>query len=243
MILGIKYQNIYPVPVHTFPNGLTIFKSKLKPTSPGVLACIGGPVEALENICGIVGAKPALGYMCNLIQNIKAPAPRINLNPLTKKKHFVDFNIPEVAQLLELEENDEEFDDPDDNDDSQENETFDKNPPENEETESLEPAAFDKNHPENKEKESIETAAFDKDPPEDGEKVNSKENNDQTVFTCQACKCEHKAHQPPKPQTLHWSPHWEEGAAPRLISQACWELFSHITILLTATTPVSSFMS
>ena len=40
MILGIKYQNIYPTPLHTFPNGHTVFESKLKPTKPGMLACL-----------------------------------------------------------------------------------------------------------------------------------------------------------------------------------------------------------
>ena len=104
MILGIKYQNIYPEPVHTFPNGLTVFKSRLRPTKPGILACIGGPVEALQSICGIAGAKSTIGYMSHLIQNIKAPAHKINLNPSTKNANFFDFNIPGMRELAEIED-------------------------------------------------------------------------------------------------------------------------------------------
>ena len=44
MILGIKYQNIYPELVHQFPNGLAAFKSKLMPAIPGAVACIEDPL-------------------------------------------------------------------------------------------------------------------------------------------------------------------------------------------------------
>ena len=107
MILGIKYQNIYPEVVHTFPNGLTIFKSKLMPTKPGTLACIGGPVEALETLCGIAGAKSTLNYVSHLVQNIKAPAHRVNLAPITKTTNLVDINIPGIEEFLEA---DDKFD-------------------------------------------------------------------------------------------------------------------------------------
>ena len=48
MILGIRYQSIYPQVLHTFPNGLTVFESKLRPAEEGALACIGGPVSCLQ---------------------------------------------------------------------------------------------------------------------------------------------------------------------------------------------------
>ena len=40
-----------------------------------MLACIGGPVEALEVICGVAGAKSAIGYISHLVQNIRTAAP------------------------------------------------------------------------------------------------------------------------------------------------------------------------
>ena len=69
MILGIRYQSIYPQVVHTFPSGLTIFESKLQPAEPGALACVGGPVSFLESLCGTIGTSSTLSYMANLIQN------------------------------------------------------------------------------------------------------------------------------------------------------------------------------
>ena len=45
MILGIRYQSIYPEILHTFPSGFTVFESKLRPTEDGAFACIGGPVS------------------------------------------------------------------------------------------------------------------------------------------------------------------------------------------------------
>ena len=70
MILGIKYQSIYPEIIHTFPNGLTIFESKLRPAEPGALACIGGPISSLEYLCGSHGALSTLSYMANLTRDL-----------------------------------------------------------------------------------------------------------------------------------------------------------------------------
>ena len=110
MIIGIKYQNIFPVPIMTLPNGLTVFESKLKPTAPGLVACIGGPVECLEHLCGIAGTKSTLSYMSNLVQNMKDFRPRIDFFPTTQpdfKKDFnmIDRDIPGIEEFLNDEEN------------------------------------------------------------------------------------------------------------------------------------------
>ena len=70
MILGIRYQSIYPQVLHTFPNGLTVFESKLRPAEEGALACIGGPVSCLEALCGTISASTTMSYMANLTQNL-----------------------------------------------------------------------------------------------------------------------------------------------------------------------------
>ena len=103
MILGIKYQKIFPEIIHTFPNGLTIFKSKLKPIAPGMLACIGGPVDKLEELCEINGSKSAISYMSCLIQDMKNFRPRMeffpssNQNQLTK---LIDSDIPGCERFI-----------------------------------------------------------------------------------------------------------------------------------------------
>ena len=88
MIIGIKYQNIFPVPIHSLPNGLTVFESKLKPTAPGMLACIGGPVEALEHLCGITDTTSTMTYMASLVQNIKNFKPRVDFFPSSYSNEF-----------------------------------------------------------------------------------------------------------------------------------------------------------
>ena len=70
MILGIKYQAIYPEVLHTFPSGLTVFESKLRPAEQGALACIGGPVSCIESLCGTIGTSSTLSYMANLTMNL-----------------------------------------------------------------------------------------------------------------------------------------------------------------------------
>ena len=70
MILGLKYQSIYPIPIHTMNNGLTLFESRLRPSEPGLLACIGGPVKYLESICNIAGEDATFSYISCLVNNM-----------------------------------------------------------------------------------------------------------------------------------------------------------------------------
>ena len=48
MILGQRFASIHPEIIQTLPSGLTVYHSKLMPAEPGQVACIGGPVEALN---------------------------------------------------------------------------------------------------------------------------------------------------------------------------------------------------
>ena len=70
MLLGIKYNSIFPKTLHTFPSGLTVFESRLMPATSGALACIGGPISSLDHICETIGASSTLSYMANLTQNL-----------------------------------------------------------------------------------------------------------------------------------------------------------------------------
>ena len=84
MIIGIQYQNIYPTPIHSMPNGLTLFESKLKPGAPNQLACIGGPVKCLESICNIAGEDSTFSYINCLVQNLKDYKFKIDFRSLSK---------------------------------------------------------------------------------------------------------------------------------------------------------------
>ena len=98
MILGIAYQAIYPTPLHTLQNGLTLFESKLRATSPGMLACIGGPIDCLNQICGYNGAESTFSYMCNLITNKKDRNFRMEYFPDLQMPQ-ADKNIPGIQEL------------------------------------------------------------------------------------------------------------------------------------------------
>ena len=122
MIIGIPYQNIFPKAIYSLPNGLTVFESKLLPTAPGVLACIGGPVEALEHICGIAGKKSTITYMASLVQNVKNFRPRVDFFPATAHKNNtfqIDDDIPGIKDLLNCDdtcsEDEDSFDKHDNN--------------------------------------------------------------------------------------------------------------------------------
>ena len=80
MLIGIKYQNIYPELIHQFPSGLAVYKSKLLPAYPGQSACIGGPVGALEGLChGFDGN--SLRYLVQLTQVMTNYTPRLEFFP------------------------------------------------------------------------------------------------------------------------------------------------------------------
>ena len=112
MILGISYQKHYPEHVHTMPNGLTIFKSKFKPTSRGALACIGGPVEALSFLCDSAGTENTMTYLSYLVQNKNTYKFRMDFFPCSVKQSscLIDSDIPGIHDYL-LEETKESDDD------------------------------------------------------------------------------------------------------------------------------------
>ena len=106
MIIGIKYQNIYPELVHQFPNGLAVYTSKLKPVG-GATACIGGPIGALEGL-GDIFAGNTLGYIVQLTQVITSYAPRMEFFPNTQPKIDVfDADIPGILEMQDDEEHKE----------------------------------------------------------------------------------------------------------------------------------------
>ena len=104
MIIGIQYQNIYPELVHQYPNGLAVFKSKLMPASPGAVACIGGPIGALEGLAGVLGGHSAIGYMTQLTQALGKNRSRIDFFPsdIPDEKNFdiQDPDIPGIEDVL-----------------------------------------------------------------------------------------------------------------------------------------------
>merc|ERR1712074_435994 len=107
MILGQRYQQIHPKVIHTLPNGLTIYKSKLQPWNPGETACIGGPIEALEGAMNIASTGTILRSMANLIHGVEEYRPKLEYFPdeiYVKQEKAADQDIPKI-EALEKEQN------------------------------------------------------------------------------------------------------------------------------------------
>lgn len=109
MILGIQFNKLHPEPIFTMPNGLTVYKSKLLPANPNELACIGGPIEALDTLVVSAGAKSTIRVMGHLIRSISAGnIPRMEFFPSSSaemercKERFVDRDIPEIDDFLQF---------------------------------------------------------------------------------------------------------------------------------------------
>ena len=109
MILGIQFASIYPQPVFSTPSGLTVYKSMFAPVKGGEIACIGGPLDAINMMVNNAGARKAVSYMSNLI-NMAANeySPRIDFFPSYDQEFdkniekFTDRGIPQISEYVDM---------------------------------------------------------------------------------------------------------------------------------------------
>ena len=100
MIIGIKYNSIYPELVHQFPNGLAVYKSRLLPAIPGQSACIGGPIGALESLDNAFKGNP-ITYLIQLTQVMASYKPRMEYFPDTLANVEMDNDIPGIEEFFD----------------------------------------------------------------------------------------------------------------------------------------------
>ena len=119
-MIGIQYDLIHPEPIHSLPNGLTLYKSKLAPHEPGFNAAIGGPHTSFDFCCNAVGgAHRAVALFAQQIELYKSgewSAPRITTYPMTREeltfaKDMAEFgcDLDTLNKVGELEACAEEF--------------------------------------------------------------------------------------------------------------------------------------
>ena len=60
MLLGIKYNSVFPKEVHTLPCGLTIYQSRLASHGGKFDSCIGGPHSSFTVLAGLAGGTAEL---------------------------------------------------------------------------------------------------------------------------------------------------------------------------------------
>ena len=117
-IIGIQYKSIYPREVFSLPSGLTIYKSKFLPANKNELACIGGPLGALEGMTNTFSMSSCVRYLSNLVSNYSAGyAPKIDFFPSSIQEmnrcldRFSDKAIPGVKEYTKEEHTlDDKFD-------------------------------------------------------------------------------------------------------------------------------------
>ena len=69
MLIGIKYNSVFPEPVFTTPEGLTLYKSKFLPPKDGELGCVGGPSRALKGLMDHMGTNHMISLFTWLAEN------------------------------------------------------------------------------------------------------------------------------------------------------------------------------
>ena len=91
---------------------MTVFKSKFVPVKSGEVACIGGPIECINNIANSAGAQTAVRYLSNFISSVSAGyAPKVDFYPSSIPEmercleRFVDKDIPQIDTCLDNEVN------------------------------------------------------------------------------------------------------------------------------------------
>ena len=68
MILGISFSKVHPVPVHTFPDGLTIYKSRFLPVNPGIV--IKNPLRHGGNLINVFLMVKLYDFFSSSLKNI-----------------------------------------------------------------------------------------------------------------------------------------------------------------------------
>ena len=107
LCLGIQFASIHPEPIFSMPNGLTVYKSKFAPVNEDEIACIGGPLAAIDTIVMNAGARSAMRYMSNLINMAsKENTPKLEFFPSSDVEtdrcleRFTDQGIPQIKEYL-----------------------------------------------------------------------------------------------------------------------------------------------
>ena len=98
MIIGIKFANLFPELIHQFPNGLSVYRSKLLPATREATTCLAGPVEALNCLHGIFGER-SVGFLTQFATSFKNYSPRLEFFPDDCKN--LNEDIPGINMLTD----------------------------------------------------------------------------------------------------------------------------------------------
>ena len=93
MLIGIGLNCVFPEPVFTTPEGLTLFKSKFLPGCEGEIACVGGPSKAFSAIANQVGVSQVISMFTRITDNPKAFSTQLEYFPRTSKDDLTAMRV------------------------------------------------------------------------------------------------------------------------------------------------------
>ena len=109
VILGIRYNNIGPKPIHSLPSGLTIYSINLECSDPSFNAAIGGPHKSLSSMISHYGGSQRISQIlhANLETYRQCGAPKIPHIPMTKEEMAIlsnsfcgGFGVPDRSEIF-----------------------------------------------------------------------------------------------------------------------------------------------
>ena len=90
LLLGCRYNNVYPEAVHQFENGLTVYKLKLTSHNKSVNSCLGGPHEAFETFLSGTNIQTTLQKSYLILDAYKRQGPP----SIADMVSFTNFKLP-----------------------------------------------------------------------------------------------------------------------------------------------------
>ena len=93
MLIGIHFQNLFPTPIFSTPEGLTLFRSKLMPNNEGEVACIGGPSKALEKMTEMAGVSTIMSMFARAVESPESYSRKIDYFPTTVAHEMMAYKM------------------------------------------------------------------------------------------------------------------------------------------------------
>ena len=115
MLIGSRYLNLFPEPIFSTPEGLTLFKSRFLPNAPGEVACVGGPSRAFSTLVNSAGLLNIISMFTRMTESPLELSPLVDSFPKADLHRSLevmseDHDMEDVIKVCEelLDDEDEE---------------------------------------------------------------------------------------------------------------------------------------
>ena len=101
MLLGMKHWNLFPEPIHSTPEGLTLFKNKFLSSGEGEITCIGGPSKALAQMMNQFGAAQVMNMFTKISEHPKSFSRNLEYFPAPGKDELTAMKLAALDGNIE----------------------------------------------------------------------------------------------------------------------------------------------